>query len=121
MRVVGRRTRERRAAENLLTSRERRSINCQTLEMLINCGVPYQDQGMVLIHQIIPKTLNRRTDSPTRERIVKPIESYWEIVPNEAMKNSNGPLTVRLSVESWMGRVCEHTGELEDDQKEQQR
>lgn len=83
--------------------------------------MPYQDQRMILIHQIIAKTLNRRSDSPTREEIVKPVESYWDLVPDQAIKKSNGPLSIRLSIESGSNRGRELTGELEDDQKGQQR
>lgn len=83
--------------------------------------MPYQDQGMILIHQIVPKPRKRRSDSPTREEIVQPAESYREIVPDQAMKKSNGTLTVRLSTESWRNHIGELTGELEDDQKGPQR
>lgn len=119
--AVVRTTRERRAAENPVESRERRSTNRQITEMLINCLMPYQDQRMILIHQIIAKTLNRRSDSPTREEIVKPVESYWDLVPDQAIKKSNGPLSIQLSIESGSNRGRELTGELEDDQKGQQR
>lgn len=103
MRAVVRMTRERRVAEIPTTSRGRRSTDGQTTQTLINCLIPYQDQGMILIHQIIPETLNRRSNSPTREKTVEPVERYREIVPDQAMKKTNGPLSVRLSMESHGG------------------
>lgn len=76
---------------------------------------------MVLIHQVISKTPNRRSDLATRDKVVKPVESYWEIVPNQAMKKSNGPLSVRWSVKSCRNGVGELTGALEAYRKGQQR
>lgn len=100
MGAVGRMTRERKGVENPTRSKERRPANGQTTKMLVDGFIPYQNQRMILIHQIIPKTLNRKSNLPTRHKVVKPIESSWETVPDQAMKKSNGPLSVRLSMKS---------------------